>query len=89
MDLGIVTIAAIIVIAYFVGEIVKRTPLNDKWIPVCCGAAGAILGILAYVIKMPEMLEVAHDPITAVAVGIASGFAATGVNQVYKQLSRK
>lgn len=28
----------------------------------------------------------ATDPVTAVAVGIASGLAATGVNQVIKQL---
>lgn len=89
MDLGIATIAAIVVIAYFVGEIVKRTKLDNKWIPICCGITGAIFGIIAYVIKMPDMLEVAHDPITALAIGIASGFAATGVNQVYKQLAGK
>ena len=29
----------------------------------------------------------AQDIITAIAVGIMSGLAATGVNQVYKQLS--
>jgi len=29
----------------------------------------------------------AQDYITAVAVGIVSGLAATGVNQVYKQLT--
>ena len=31
----------------------------------------------------------AQDYITAVAVGIVSGLAATGVNQVYKQLTRE
>ena len=28
----------------------------------------------------------AYDPITAAAVGVVSGFAATGVHQVYKQI---
>ena len=30
----------------------------------------------------------AGDPVTALAVGIVSGFAATGVNQAAKQLSK-
>ena len=29
----------------------------------------------------------AGDPITAAAVGVVSGLAATGANQIYKQLS--
>ena len=31
----------------------------------------------------------AHDPLTALAVGIASGLAATGANQAKKQLNEK
>ena len=30
----------------------------------------------------------AHDPLTALAVGIVSGLAATGVNQAVKQLGK-
>jgi hypothetical protein len=36
---------------------------------------------------MPEFP--ASDLLTAIAVGIASGFAATGVNQVFKQLRQE
>ena len=48
--------------------------------------AGGVLGIVGmYVI--PDFP--AHDVLNAVAVGIVSGLASTGVNQVYKQLVTK
>lgn len=84
MNLGIATVAAIVLIAYFIGQIVKTTSIDDKWIPVICGVSGVILGILAFYLHMPDMP--ADDPITAAAIGLASGLAATGFNQVYKQL---
>lgn len=31
----------------------------------------------------------ASDPLTAAAVGIASGLAATGMNQIYKQMKNE
>lgn len=83
MDLGIANVAAITMIAYFVGIIIKSSKLDNKWIPISCGLTGLILGIVAYFIKMPDMP--ASDPITAAAIGIASGLAATGINQVFKE----
>lgn len=53
-------------------------------ITVVCYLIGLALGIVAMVI-MPEFP--ATDYITAAAVGVVSGLAATGVNQVVKQLS--
>ena len=47
---------------------------------------GAALGILGMFI-MPEFP--ASDYLTAAAVGIVSGLAATGINQVYKQLTKE
>lgn len=85
MDFGIANVAAITIICYLVGAIVKNCPVNNKWIPIVCGAFGIALGILAFYIKMPDFP--ASDVLTAAAVGCASGFAATGVNQVGKQLS--
>lgn len=85
MDFGIATVAAIAVIAYLIGMAVKSSGLDDKWIPVICGAVGLVLGIVALYCNVPDFP--ASDPITAAAVGIASGLAATGVNQIYKQLS--
>lgn len=81
---GIAGVAAISVICFLIGQGVKVSPINSKLIPVICGVAGAILGAVAFAIKMPDFP--ATDIITAVAVGIVSGLAATGANQVYKQL---
>lgn len=86
MDFGIASVAAITVICYLAAQAAKATPINNKWIPVICGVLGGVLGAVAMII-MPDFP--ARDPITAAAVGIVSGLAATGANQVYKQLSGK
>ena len=84
MDFGIATVLAITVLTYIVGAIVKATKLDNKWIPIICGIFGAVVGVIAFYLGMPDFP--ANDVITAAAVGAASGFAATGVNQVGKQL---
>lgn len=81
--LGIASVAAITVICYLAAEAVKATALDNKWLPVLCGILGGVLGVLGMVI-MPEFP--ATDYITAVAVGIVSGLAATGADQIGKQL---
>ena len=81
--MGLAGVTAITIICYLIGEVVKLLPLDNKWVPAICGIAGAALGCAAMVI-MPDFP--ATDIITALAVGIVSGLAATGVNQVYKQL---
>lgn len=80
---GIAGVAAISVICYLIGMAVKVSKIDDKFIPVICGVLGAILGVVAYVTKMPSFP--AQDILTAIAVGIVSGLAATGANQIYKQ----
>ena len=86
MDFGIAGVAAITVIAYLIGSAVKATSLDNRWIPSICGTVGGILGVLAMRI-MPDFP--ATDYITAVAIGIVSGLAATGVNQIGKQLGKE
>lgn len=86
MDFGIMGVAGITVIAYLIGLVVKATALNDKWIPIICGVVGAGLGIVG-MLTMPEFP--ATDYISAAAVGIVSGLAATGANQVVKQLTKE
>lgn len=86
MDLsspGIAGVGAITVICYLIGQLVKASGCHNKWIPITCGAAGMLLGIAALFL-MPDFP--AQDYITAAAVGIVSGLAATGVNQAVKQL---
>ena len=85
-SLGIASVAAISVICYLFGQLVKVSGIDNKWIPIICGATGLILGIFGMVI-MPKFP--ADDYITAAAVGIVSDLAATGINQVFKQLSDK
>ena len=87
MDFGIASVAAITVIAYLVGTAAKAiSKLDNKWIPVICGIVGGVLGV-AGLYLMPDFPV--SDIISAVAVGIVSGLAATGVNQVVKQLGTK
>ncbi len=83
MDFGIAGVAAITVICYLGAQGVKATTLDNKWLPVICGVLGGILGIVG-LYCMPDFPGT--DPLTSIAIGIVSGLAATGANQVYKQL---
>lgn len=82
-SLGITGVAAITVICLLIGQGVKVSGLDNKFIPIICGVCGAVLGIVGMFI-VPDFP--ATDYITAAAVGIVSGLAATGANQVIKQL---
>ena len=81
--MGITGIAAITIICYLAAEAIKATSLDNKWLPVICGVLGGALGVVGMFI-MPDYP--AQDYITAVSVGIVSGLAATGINQISKQL---
>ena len=48
MELGIASVAAITAIAYLLGMAVKATSVADKWIPIICGTAGLILGVVVF-----------------------------------------
>ncbi len=88
MDFGIASVAAVTVICYLVGLVVKAFPRTpDKIIPVACGLAGAVLGIDGLYLGLPGFP--ADDPLTAAAVGIVSGLAATGINQIGKQIGKE
>lgn len=86
MDFGIAGVAAITVIAYIIGLVVKASTLADKWIPIICGLTGGVLGIVGMFL-MPEFP--ANDFISAAAVGIISGLASTGTDQVFKQAKKE
>ena len=87
MDFGITSVVGITVIAYLVGMGWKAVDtLNDKYIPVICGFVGAVLGVVAMQ-TMPDFP--AKDILNAVAIGIVSGLASTGANQLGKQLTAK
>ena len=84
-EYGFAPVAAIVVMAFLVGLTWKKADrLNDKWIPIVCGFVGLILGVVGRTVidGFP-----ATYPITAAAIGVVSGLAATGAHQIYKQLS--
>lgn len=78
---GVVSVVGITVVCYLIGMVAKATTIDNKWIPVIVGVAGAILGVVGmYVITdFP-----ATDVINALAVGIVSGLASTGADQIKK-----
>ena len=84
---GIAGLPAILVICFLAGLWVKNIrAINDKWIPSICGALGGVLGVVGMYI-MPDFP--ANNYLSAIAVGIVSGLAATGAHQVYKQLTKE
>ena len=87
MDISQVsTVVAIVVITYLIGVAAKLFPkVKDNYIPVIVGIAGGSLGI-AGMYLIPDYP--ANDILNAIAVGIMSGLASTGVNQIYKQAKK-
>lgn len=77
------TVLSIVVICYLIGMIVKQIrAIPDSLIPIIVGIAGGIIAIPGMYL-IPEFP--ASDIISAIAVGIVSGLASTGVNQAWKQ----
>ena len=83
---GVGSVAVISVLCYLIALGVKQTKLDNKWLLTICGALGGVLGVAGMYI-MPDFS--AGDPLTAIAVGIVSGLAATGADQLGKQLAKR
>lgn len=84
--LGLTAVAGITAICYLVGLVVKASPWNNnQYIPIACGLVGGILGMVGMYI-IPDYP--ATDLITAAAVGVVSGLAATGLDQAAKQMTK-
>lgn len=88
MDISrVATVTAIVVITYLIGYASKQiSQIKDNLIPVIVGICGGILGVVGmYVI--PDFP--ATNILDAISVGIVSGLASTGANQIWKQLTDK
>lgn len=84
-NVGMIGVGAITIICYAIAVGIKATTIDNKWLPVICAVLGGILGVVGKYV-MPDFP--ADDILTAISVGISSGLAATGANQVYKQLTK-
>lgn len=85
-----ISLPSIALIVYWVVEILKYVLHNNekfsRLIPVLAVVLGAALGIVAFY-AAPQIIP-ATDLFSAIIIGGASGMSATGVNQIYKQLSK-
>ena len=81
----LIIIPTLTVICYLVTEVFKLF-VKKKYLPVISGITGAILGVIAYFIT-PTLIENTNI-LTSVAIGIVSGLAATGSNQIFKQIKK-
>lgn len=91
-NFGIVTVPVIVVLCLLIGRAWKTSArLDDKWIPCICGLSGLILGVLIFLTDGVWRVEWfgIGDPWMAAAVGVVSGFSATGVHQAFKQHTKE
>ena len=90
MDLELTTMPFIIMSVYILTEVLKtfvlKTDAQRKCLPVIAAILGGAIAIALFIF-MPETTNFS-DIINAVTDGMASGFAAVGCNQVYKQFKR-
>lgn len=89
--LEVVSIPVIVSIVYLVMAIYKKLVENKAtiWtslIPMWAAILGAALGVLAFYV-VPEIVP-AENVLVAIFIGMSSGLAATGTNQVFKQIKK-
>lgn len=86
------SIPVITIVCYLIGEFFKLVILRKKkrykYIPVIVGGIGGALGLIIYFMS-PELLFNITNPFMAIAIGIVSGLASTGGNELIKQILKK
>lgn len=91
MGIELASVPTIIAIVYVIVMIYKDTIAGCKEnllkiIPIIAGSLGIFLGILAFY-AAPSIMP-ADNIIMAILVGLISGLSATGINQIYKQMTK-
>ena len=83
-----ISIPAIAIIVYWFINLLKylvgEKENFKRAIPIIASFTGAVLGVVLFYLQ-PEII-LAENVINAILIGGASGLAATGTNQVFKQL---
>lgn len=82
----------IIIVIYIIAEIYKRVfakkAVYKNWLPIICAVIGGIMGFLIYKFYPQGIVQYADNAIGAIGNGAFSGLAATGCNQIYKQIKK-
>ncbi len=82
-----ILVPVIIGICYGLGVIYKACPfIKDEYIPALEVVTGAILGVIAYFMHVSWLP--AEDILMAIFIGIGSGWASVGLNQMIKQFKK-
>ncbi len=85
------TVPIITCVVFFILEFIKLlTKSNDmfkKFIPVISGFLGMGVSVMLYYVA-PTSLAV-ENVVHAVMIGLASGLAATGTHQIFKQIMKE
>lgn len=80
----------LIPVLYLIGIAIKKSNLNDRWIPIVLGAAGVVLAGL-YIFATTDMSG-GKDAVMAIFVALTQGILTAGAsvyaNQIYKQLKK-
>lgn len=88
--LTLIAVPAITACVYALIEVLKEVTNNNegvlRFIPLIALVLGAIAGVICYYF-IPDVFS-ASNVVVAIVVGAASGLAATGTNQVFKQLTK-
>jgi VIT1/CCC1 family predicted Fe2+/Mn2+ transporter len=88
--LTIIAVPTITTGVYALIEILKKVTNNNetvlRFVPLIALGLGAIAGVVCYYF-IPDVLDTTNV-FVAIVIGAASGLAATGTNQVVKQLKK-
>lgn len=82
----------IVIITYLIAEVYKRVfknkPKYKTWLPILCAVIGGIVGFIIYKFYPQGIAMYADNVLGAISNGAFSGLAATGCNQIYKQIKK-
>ena len=87
-----VCVPIIVLCCYMIGEIYKvifkKNTKNYKLIPILVACFGGVFGVVIYY-TAPTVIFNVDNVYSALLIGIISGFASTGTNQLIKQINNK
>ena len=80
----------LIPVLYFIGTVVKKSSVADKWIPIVLGSISVILTSLwvAYTSNISSLYDAACAIFISVTQGVLIAGASVYVNQIFVQLNK-